>query len=100
MKCQRKLCTIVKMVNKELWDGWLVEGDIGQTIRNLLTTADKEYMLDSTMEEFSYAIEHEFYFLSPSREIRDSVRDYLKDHKNELFTWFVLQCANEGDIDG
>ncbi len=89
---------IAKIRNKELWDGWFVEGDIGQTIRNLLTTADKGYVLGLNPESFAYQVEKEIWFLGT--HCGTAVAEYIKSHKNELFTWFVLQCANEGNVDG
>ena len=90
------------MSRKELWDGWFIEDDAGQTIRNLLTTAEKDFVLRLTPEKLIYAIEEELWFIGPYTTEKDynKMRDYLHVHKDELFTYAILQCANGGDIDG
>ena len=73
-------------MSKELKEGWFVKDSIGDTLKNLLETADLPYLKKVSPVEFEKLLIHEVHFLCPYTENEECiVKKYIRRHLSELY---------------
>lgn len=86
-------------MEKELRADWFVPGSIGDTLKNVLETADLAYLTRVSSGEFARLLMSELHFLGPyNAQEEHEVEQYIQQHLSELYRFAQSLAQREHAI--